>query len=144
MLVRHVMTRTVEEIESKTTLRDAATRMRSLDVGVLPVCDGKRLVGILTDRDIAIRAVAEGCNPNEARVGEAMTCGIHFCFDDDEISEAARIMEENQIRRLLVCDRENHAVGIISLGDIATRAQNDRLSGEILQGVCELAHPMAG
>lgn len=144
MNIRDVMTPGVKEVGPDTSLREAAECMKELNIGLLPVCSDEHLVGVLTDRDITVRAVAEGCDPNHARVGQIMTSGIHFCFDDDGINEAARIMEEHQVRRLIVCDRKQRAVGIVSLGDIATRVHDERLSGEILQGVSEMWHPMAG
>jgi CBS domain-containing protein len=137
MLLRDLMTRTLHGIDPKTTLQDAAQTMRALDVGALPVCENDRLLGILTDRDIAVRAVAEGRSPKRTRARDIMTPDVIFCFDDDDVREAARIMEERQIRRLLICDRSKHPVGIISLGDIATRVQSDDLSGEILERVSE-------
>lgn len=144
MRIRDVMTRTVEDVRPQTSLKEAAERMKLLDVGLLPVCAEERVVGVLTDRDITVRAVAQGSDPNRSRVGDVMTPQIHFCFEDDDLDQAARIMEAHQIRRLIVCDRSQRAVGIVSLGDIATRGQDDRLSGAILQGVSEMCHPMAG
>jgi len=137
MLLRDIMTQGVVEIPPQTTLKEAAERMRTLDVGVLPVCDGQRILGILTDRDIALRGVAEGCDPNTTCVTEAMTPDVIYCFDDEDVREAAKLMEQRQIRRLLVMDHQKHAVGIVSLGDIATRTQDERLSGEVLERVSE-------
>jgi CBS domain-containing protein len=134
------MTQGVVEIPPQTTLREAAEQMRTLDVGVLPVCDGERIVGILTDRDIALRGVAMGCDPNTTRVTEAMTPEVVYCFDDEDVRNAAELMEQRQIRRLLVMDHQKHAVGIVSLGDIATRSRDDRLSGEVLERVSEQGH----
>jgi CBS domain-containing protein len=137
MLLREIMTQGVVEVPPQMTLREAAERMRTLDVGVLPVCDGEQILGILTDRDIALRGVAEGCDPNTTCVTEAMTPEVIYCFDDEDVRKAAELMEQRQIRRLLVMDHQKHAVGIVSLGDIATRMQDDRLSGEVLERVSE-------
>ena len=109
----------------------------------LPVCENDKLLGMLTDRDIAVRAVATGCDPRRTPVCDVMTPGPVWCYEDDDIREAARIMEEKQIRRLLVLDRNKHAVGIVSLGDIATRIGNDHLSGDVLQQVSQPSQPHA-
>ena len=137
MQLREVMTRNVEEIPPQATLRDAAQRMRSLDVGALPVCENNKLVGMITDRDITVRAVADGCDPQRSTVREAMTGQIVFCYEDEDVQRAARMMEEKQIRRLPVFDRNQRLCGIVSLGDLATRLRNDRLSGEVLEQVSE-------
>jgi CBS domain-containing protein len=137
MLLRDIMTHGVSEVPPNTTLREAADRMRSLDVGLLPVCDGQKFLGVLTDRDIAIRAVAEGFDPNTTHVTEAMTPEVIYCFDDEDVQKAVELMEQRQIRRLLVMDHARHAVGVVSLGDIATRAANDHLSGEALERISE-------
>src|SRR5258706_8406610 len=126
MLLKDVMTRNVEEIPPQMTLKDAAAKMKSLDVGALPVCENNKLVGMITDRDIATRAVAQGLDPTETCACDAMTSGVVYCYEDQDTREAARIMEENQIRRLLVFDRNQGAVGIVSLGDIATRIRRDQ------------------
>ena len=143
MLLKDIMTRSVEEIPPQATLRDAAQRMKSLDVGALPVCENNQLVGMITDRDIAVRAVADGLDPSQTTVLDAMTPGAVWCFEDDDVKDAARIMEQKQIRRLVVLDRYKHAVGIVSLGDIATRLSNVKLSGDILTDVSEPAQPHA-
>ena len=137
MLLRDVMTRHIQEIPPQATLQDAAEKMKSLDVGALPVCENDKLIGMLTDRDIAIRAVASGQDPKSTRVSDAMTSDVCYCFEDEDIDKAAKLMEERQIRRLVVMDRNKHAVGIVSLGDLATRVGNDNLSGEVLERVSE-------
>jgi len=141
MKVKELMTRDVEKIDADNYLKDAASMMRSMDVGALPVCENDKLVGIITDRDIAVRAVAEGLDPSQCTVRDAMTDEICWCYEDDDVETAARLMEERQVRRLPVFDRNNRAVGIVSLGDLATRSRNDRLSSEILERVSE---PPAG
>ena len=141
MRLRDVMTRGVREISPDTPLREAARHMKDLNVGVLPVCDGSKIVGMLTDRDIAVRGVAEGCDPDSTRASELMSPGVIYCYEDEDVREAARLMEEKQIRRLLVMDRGHQAVGIVSLGDLATRHGDDRLSGEVLERVSEPSQP---
>jgi CBS domain-containing protein len=116
--------------------------MRDMDVGPIPVCDGDRLLGMLTDRDIAIRAVAEdGRDPREVAVANVMTPDVIYCFDDQDVEEAARIMQERQIRRLLVLNREKQLVGIVSLGDVAVENTNPQTKAETLKKVSEPAEP---
>jgi CBS domain-containing protein len=141
MLLQKVMTSGVEVIPPEAILREAAEKMRRLNVGSLPVCDGERLIGMLTDRDITIRAVAEGCDPKTTTVREAMTPDIAYCFEDQEVQEAARIMEECQIRRLPILSRDKRLVGMVSLGDLAVSSGNQALAGEILEQVSEPATP---
>jgi CBS domain-containing protein len=102
MQLNRIMTEYVEVIAPEMSIQEAAEQMRSLDVGVLPVCNGGRLVGMLTDRDLAVRAVVDGRDPKSTTVEEIMTRQIAFCFEDQDIEEAERVMEKNQIRRLPV------------------------------------------
>ncbi|MBN9546260.1 MAG: CBS domain-containing protein [Alphaproteobacteria bacterium] len=118
MQVHHLMSRDVATVTPGTTLKDAARRMAALDVGVLPVSDKDRLVGMITDRDIAVRGVAEGKTAN-AKVRDVMTPDVKYCFDDQELDEIAANMADLQLRRLPVVDREKQLVGIVSLADIA-------------------------
>jgi CBS domain-containing protein len=127
----------VETVQSDDTLQRAAEKMRDLDVGSLPVCKGDQLVGMITDRDITIRAVAIGSDPVKAMVHEVMTPEVLCCFENEEVEEAARMMKENQVRRILVLNEARELVGITSLGELAT-ATGDRLSaGETLESVSE-------
>jgi len=119
MKLRDAMTRCVEIVHPETTLTEAAVKMRSADVGPLPVHDGVSVVGIVTDRDITVRAIAMGFDPGKTRVGDIMTPGVYHCFDDQDVSDAARIMAEKLVRRLPVFDRSYRLVGIISLTDLA-------------------------
>src|SRR5688572_12013949 len=125
MRVSEVMTRGAECTHPDSTIREAAVRMQTLDVGSLPVCENDRLVGMVTDRDMTVRATAAGADPNDARVRDAMTAGIHFCFEDQDVAECARLMKENQIRRLPVLNRDKRMVGIVSLGDLAVETQDE-------------------
>jgi CBS domain-containing protein len=140
MQLREVMTKKIENIAPQASLAEAAQRMKSLDVGALPVCEGDSLIGILTDRDITIRAVAAGCDPNVTPVWQAMTREVCWCRDDEDVKRAAEIMEEKQIRRLMVCDGDQHPVGIVSLGDLATRTHDQKMSGEVLEEVSKPPH----
>jgi CBS domain-containing protein len=113
-----------------------------MDVGSLPVCDGQRLLGMVTDRDLTIRMMAEGRDPVSTPVSEAMTPDVRYCFADQDVKEAAQLMQREQIRRLPVVDREKHLVGIVSLGDLAV-AGDDRLSGDTLQDISQPSHGSA-
>ena len=142
MQVKEVMTRGVECMRPDATLQEAARKMRELDVGPLPVCgDNDRLVGMLTDRDITVRAVAEGQDPKSALVRDIMTPSIIYCFEDQDVTEAARLMKENQIRRLVVLNRNKRLVGIVSLGDLAVETGDEELAGKTLEEVSEPARP---
>jgi CBS domain-containing protein len=142
MQVKEIMTHGVECTRPTATLQEAAKKMRELNVGPLPVCGANdRLEGIITDRDITVRAVAEGKDPRTAKVQDAMTRNISYCFEDQDIAEVARMMKERQIRRLAVLDHNKHLVGIVSLGDLAVGGRNEALSGNALQCVSEPAQP---
>jgi CBS domain-containing protein len=143
MQVSQILTRDVETIRPDTTVKEAAQRMRSMDVGSLPVCDGRRLLGMVTDRDITIRITAEGRDAANTPVQEAMTPDVAFVFEDQDVQEAAKLMRERQIRRLPVVNREKQLVGILALGDIATTG-DDRLSGDALEQISEPSHGQSG
>jgi CBS domain-containing protein len=141
MIVQDIMSGGAECTQPTTTLREAARRMRDLDVGSLPVCgEGDRLVGMITDRDIAIRAVAEGDDADMTFVKNVMTPGIIYCYEDQEIQEAAGLMEKHQVRRLVVLNRDKRLVGIISLGDLAVDTQNEQLAGHTLEAISVPVH----
>jgi CBS domain-containing protein len=135
MKIKDVMTRGVECVRPETTIQEAAARMKSLDVGPLPVCEGDRPVGIVTDRDIVLRAIADGRDPRATRVQDVMTRGVVTVKEGDDVKEAARHMKEKQIRRVVVVDDAQRVVGIVSLGDIAVDTRNDKLSGDVLEKV---------
>ena len=141
MKIREIMTPDAQCVRPDETLVDAASLMRQLDVGVLPVCDDDTVIGMLTDRDIAIRAVAEARDPSTTLVREIMSPGTICVDDDDKVEDAVRLMEQHQIRRAPVLNREKKLVGIVSLGDIAVDAST-ALSGEILKHVSQPAEPV--
>src|SRR5439155_19984670 len=107
-----IMTREPEVLPADFSLKETALKMQQLDVGMLPIRDGDRLVGMRTDRDITLRATAEGGDPTKTRVREVMTPEVVCCFDDQDVSEAAKLMQEKQIRRLPILNREKRLVGI--------------------------------
>ena len=141
MKIREIMTPDAQCVGPEETLVDAAALMRQLDVGVLPVCHEGDVVGMITDRDIAIRAVAEARPPTTTRVREIMSPGTVFVYEDQEVDEVVHILEKHQIRRAPVITRERRLVGIISLGDIAVDA-SAALSGEALKCVSQPAEPV--
>jgi CBS domain-containing protein len=141
MKIREIMTPDAQCVGPDETLVDAAGLMRQLDVGVLPVCDGGDVVGMVTDRDITIRAVAEGRQPGTTKVREVMSPGRVSVYEDQDVDEAVRVMEEHQVRRAPVMNREQKLVGIVSLGDIAVDA-SAALSGEALKRVSQPAEPV--
>jgi CBS domain-containing protein len=120
MKVDAAMTRDVRLVKPDQTIREAAQLMAEIDAGSLPVTDNDRLVGMITDRDIAIRAVAQGKSP-DTRIREVMSPGILYCFDDQELDEVAQNMGKNQVRRLPVINHNKRLVGILSLGDLSSK-----------------------
>ena len=118
-------------------LPEAAALMRDGDFGLLPVGENDRLIGTVTDRDITIRAVAEGRDPATTTVREVMSDGVHYCFDDQSLEEAADLMSEAQIRRLPIVNRDKRLVGIVALADLATEPTAGKPAGEALAGVSE-------
>jgi len=141
MRVKEVMTRDAECTRPDAALRDAAERMKELNVGALPVCDNDRLVGIITDRDITVRATADACDPGSTCVRHVMTPNLVYCFEDQLVGEAARLMQDNQIRRLPVLNRDKRLVGMVSLGDLAVKTGDDEVVGAALEEVSEPAMP---
>ncbi len=144
MQVQEVMTRGVEVVHPDTTLEKAAAKMERFDIGLLPVCEDDRLVGTLTDRDITVRSVAHGEDPTTDRVRDVMTPEVVYCFEDQDMDDAARLMQEKQIRRLPVLNRDKRLVGIVSLGDLAVETGDEKLAGETLEQVSEPIAPPAG
>ena len=135
MKLSEIMTREVVVIQPDDSLQSAAKKMRDRNIGFLPICDGEELLGVLSDRDITIRALADGMDVNVMLGRDLMTSPAIYCYEDQDVSEAAKIMAENQIRRLVVVGREDkRLVGVVSLGDLA-RNNTTNLSGEVLQKV---------
>jgi CBS domain-containing protein len=141
MQVKEIMTCDVETIDSDITIIQAANLMKQLDIGALPVWKEQRLIGMVTDRDITVRAVAEGKDPSETCVKDIMTPQVYYCFEDDDIHEAASLMEEKSIHRLLVLSEDNQPVGFLTLADFAVKCRDERLAWEILEKLSEPASP---
>jgi CBS domain-containing protein len=133
MKIRNVMTRDAKLATPDDTLQHAAKMMKECDCGVLPVAEGDRLIGMITDRDIAVRAVAEGKGPR-AKVRDAMTEDVKYCFEDEDVSHVCENMSEIQVRRLPVIDRNKRLVGIVSLSDLVHKQPN---AAKALHGIAK-------
>lgn len=141
MQVQEIMTSNAETINSDANLVEAAQKMKMLEVGALPVWETDELVGMITDRDIILRAIAEGKDPSSTYINEIMTQEVFTCLEDDDIHDAAEMMEKNSIHRLLVLNSNNEAVGFVSLADFAVKSRDERLAWEILEKISEPACP---
>ncbi|EWY39404.1 hypothetical protein N825_06840 [Skermanella stibiiresistens SB22] len=141
MLIREIMTRDVEVVAPSDTIQRAAKLMDDLNVGVLPVCEGPKLVGLVTDRDITVRATSVGKSPSECKVAEVMTDDPRFCYEDDVVSDVSRLMGDMQIRRVPVLDNQDKLIGIVSLGDIATDTDRAQSIADTLGQVSEPSAP---
>ena len=135
--ISDVMTRQVKVVKPDDTVHNAARMMADQDVGALPVCDGTRLLGMITDRDIAIRGVAKGKAP-DTPIRDVMTDDVKYCFDDEEVDDVARNMADIQVRRLPVVNRETRLVGIIAIADLAAN-EDPEVVGEAVSGISEPA-----
>ncbi|HZQ73490.1 MAG TPA: CBS domain-containing protein [Burkholderiales bacterium] len=137
MRLSNIMTGAIQTIAPGATLAEAAKKMASQDIGSLPVCaEPSRLVGIITDRDITVRAVARGLDPNRTHVDEVMTKEVLACPADSDIEAACELMEARQVRRLVVTGDDDTPVGIVSLGDLAL-CLREHQSGGVLKKVSE-------
>ncbi|WP_448204363.1 CBS domain-containing protein [Azospirillum sp. sgz302134] len=141
MTIRDIMTRDVQVVGPNETIRKAAQLMDQLNVGVLPVCEGEKLVGMITDRDITVRATSAGMAPDQCKVSEVMTTEPRFCYEDDPVNEVSRLMGGQQIRRVPVVDRDERLVGIVSLGDLATDAKDERTASTALEQISSPSEP---
>lgn len=139
MQVFEAMTPDVVRVAPDVTLMEAARAMKDLDIGPLPVCEGDRLLGMVTDRDITVRATAEGRDPRETPVSDIMTMDVVCCHEADDIRSAAKLMQDAQLRRLLVVNDDGKLVGIVSLGDLILQTGDEKLAGRTLEKVSEPA-----
>lgn len=142
MKVSDIMTTDFEKIDADNSLFEAAQKMKSFNIGFLPVQEGDKLIGLLTDRDIVIRGLAEDLEPRRTSVKNIITSDIVYCYEDESVEDAARLMEDNQVRRLIVVDHEQRPIGVVSIGDIAVKSGQVQLAGEILERVSEPATPV--
>ena len=137
MQVSQIMNRNVRVIRPDTNVRQAAQEMKTLDVGALPVCDGQSLLGMITDRDIAIRAVADAKDPQNTRVSDIMSPEVVWCFDDASTEEVAAKMADHQVRRIPIVDRQKKLVGVVALADLATSQEDSDTKADTIEGVSE-------
>lgn len=135
MQVQDIMSTSVHLADPNMTIRDAARQMRAENIGALPVGENDRLVGMVTDRDIVVRAVAEERSAGNTTVRQVMSEGICYCFEDDDVHQAANVMAKHQVRRLPVVSRDKRLVGVVALADIG--AQDGRAAGNALKGISE-------
>lgn len=137
MMLRDIMTKTVETIGPRESLQAAADKMDRFDTGFLPVVEGEMPLGVVTDRDIVVRGVALALDPKSTSVQEVMTMDMQFLPEDADVDEAVRLMEEKQIRRLVVRGKNDRITGVVSLGDVAVESGDRQKSGEVLERVSE-------
>ena len=136
MQLKDVMSRDVKLVTPETTIREAAQQMRDGDFGMLPVAENDRMIGAISDRDIAIRAIADDKGP-ATTVREVMSEGICWAYEDDSVEQAATIMSERQVRRLPIVNRDKRLVGIVSLGDFAVDSADIEPAAEALSGISQ-------
>ncbi|GAA0602261.1 CBS domain-containing protein [Caenispirillum bisanense] len=125
MQIREIMSTDVHLVDPNMTIAECARRMRDDDIGAFPVGENDRLVGMVTDRDLAVRAVAENCAPDSTKVREVMSEGICYCYDDAEVEEAAKVMADHQVRRVPVVNRDKRLCGVVSVADLAKAGVED-------------------
>lgn len=137
MKISEIMTLDVAIAAPDDTIQTAAQLMADGGVGALPVCDGNRLIGMITDRDIAVRAVAEGKAPDGCSVRDVMTDDLNYALEDDDVQAVAQKMGQWQVHRLPVLDREKQLVGIVSLGDLALEGGDRKSTANATKGIVQ-------
>jgi CBS domain-containing protein len=140
MLIKEIMTPNPEIVRFEDPVIKAAKVMKEINVGAIPIFDGEDAVGLVTDRDITIRLVAEGRDPKTLKVGDIMSSEVITCKDNADAQEAAKIMKQKNVRRLLVKNEQNKIVGLVTLGDLATSIGKE-VSGDVLQEISKPARP---
>jgi CBS domain-containing protein len=136
MQVQEIMRANVHMADPDMTIREAARRMRANNIGALPIGENDRLIGMVTDRDIVVRAIAENRSPADTTVREVMSEGVCYCFEDDDVARAAEVMAKCQVRRLPVVDRSKRLVGFVALADLG-RSEDNRAAQGALKGISE-------
>lgn len=133
MQAKEVMSSNIRIIPSNTSIQAAAELMRQMDIGTLPVTENGQIVGMLTDRDITIRAVAEGADPGVTPARDVMSRNVISCLEDQDARDVANAMEQNKVRRVVVVNRKNEAIGLISVDDLAMHAETKALADEVVK-----------
>jgi len=136
MKIKEIMSKEVKFVDPNTSLQEAAKIMREKDIGILPIGENERIVGMLTDRDIVIRTLANGKDVKSTTVKEVMTPKCLYCFEEDTIEDVSKSMSQSQIRRMPVLNKEKRLVGIISLGDLACKGSK-QVAGDALQSISQ-------
>jgi CBS domain-containing protein len=140
MKIKEIMTTQIETVTPSMPIAKVAEKMRDLDIGFIPVCEkNNKIVGTVTDRDITIRSVAQGRDPRLAPVSEIMTQTVFHCYEEDDVDSVARSMQQSEVRRMVILDRQENLVGIVSLGDIARVSGEQSMAGETLRQIIEAA-----
>ena len=139
MKLKDIMAQSVETVGPDLTLKECAEKMKRRNVGVLPVVEGKKPIGVITDRDITLRAVAEGADVNKTKAREVMTREPYFVYEDQTINEACELMEKNKIRRLIVLHREGALAGVLTLNDVTVKAKETKRSAQVLRNITAAA-----
>jgi len=134
MQVKEAMHAGVEWVEPDTPVSTVAQKMRDVDIGAIPVCEKDHLVGMITDRDITCRAVADGADLSKLTASDVMTKGVVYCRDTEDLDDAIRIMEDKRIRRMPAIDEKKRVVGMLSLGDVS-HAATQQIAGEVVKAV---------
>ncbi|MFN2309012.1 MAG: CBS domain-containing protein [Gammaproteobacteria bacterium] len=143
MQIRDIMTHSFMCIERHAAIRNAAELMRKLDVGMLPVKEDGEIIGAVTDRDITVRATAKGADPNTTTVGDIMSNEVYTCYEDNDVEQAARIMGDHQIHRLMVTNNIGEFVGMLAIADLARNPKTERLTAGILEEVTQPLHNLS-
>jgi CBS domain-containing protein len=135
MKIFEIMSRDPYVCTPRSALIDVAARMRDTGISVVPVCEGKKLRGMITERDIAVRGVAQGLDPLMSVAEQVMAGEVPTCYQDQEVGEAGAVMAEKHVRRVVVLDREDNIVGILSLTDIVAKCGGEELVGKVLEAI---------
>jgi len=139
MKLKQIMAQNVETVEPDATLQETAEKMKRRNVGVLPVVEGKKPIGVITDRDITLRAVASGADVTKTKVREVMTRELYFAYEDQTINEACELMEKNKVRRLIVLNREAGLAGVLSLNDVTIKGKETKRSAQVIRRIAAVA-----
>ena len=143
MKVQEIMSKKVSYINVSTTVAEAAAKMKEFDIGALPVAEGEKFKGMLTDRDIAVRCVALGRDPKSTPARDIMTPKISYIYEDDDVATAADTMSERQIRRLVVLNHDKKLAGFVSMGDLCRTSGDEHLTAHVAKCCSEPAHEHA-
>ena len=139
MKIREIMNQKVECADPTLPISQAAEEMRDLDIGFLPICENDKLIGTVTDRDITTKSVAQGGDRRLAPVSEIMRPEVFYCYEDQDVEEVARYMQEKEVRRMVILSRDKKLIGVVSLGDIAKLSVEREVAGETLGKIADAA-----